>query len=190
MDFVRAGADPGCRGRPAHPRALIPCRIMLTLIRELLAHKAYADAQLLHAIRARAAAAADPELLDLLAHMLVANQFWVTACSGEAFVPAAGDGRGLSLDQLIDWFHHAHTKEHAWVAAATDDDLQRMLEHQLIPGGSCSVADAWMQVCLHSQGHRAQCATMLRRLGGTPPTTDFILWRITRPEPVWGRERE
>jgi uncharacterized damage-inducible protein DinB len=38
-----------------------------------------------------------------------------------------------------------------------------------------------MQVCLHSHGHRAQAAKMLRRLGGEPPATDFILWLANRP---------
>lgn len=161
---------------------------MLDLIRQLIGHKAHADARLLHAIREHATAAADPELLDLLTHMLVANQFWVTACLGEPFVPAAEDGERLSLEQLIGAYRHTHAKEQAWLAAATDHDLQRVLENQLIPGGSCSVADAWMQVCLHSQGHRAQCARTLRRLGGAPPATDFILWRIARPDPVWNGE--
>jgi uncharacterized damage-inducible protein DinB len=27
-----------------------------------------------------------------------------------------------------------------------------------------------------SQGHRAQCTKRLRRLGGTPSMTDYIVW--------------
>jgi uncharacterized damage-inducible protein DinB len=42
-----------------------------------------------------------------------------------------------------------------------------------------------LQVCLHSQGHRAQAAKLLRALGGTPPMLDFILWRVDRPAPPW-----
>ena len=55
-----------------------------------------------------------------------------------------------------------------------------MLESPLIPGTRCSVAQAYMQVCLHSHGPRAQAAKMLRRLGGTPPQTDFITWLAAR----------
>jgi uncharacterized damage-inducible protein DinB len=42
-----------------------------------------------------------------------------------------------------------------------------------------------MQVVMHSQGHRSQCATRLRQLGGTPPAMDFVLWLKERPEPEW-----
>ena len=41
-----------------------------------------------------------------------------------------------------------------------------------------------MQVCMHSHGRRAQCAKLLRRHGGVPPQSDFILWLtcLTREE--------
>ena len=42
-----------------------------------------------------------------------------------------------------------------------------------------------MQVAMHSLGHRAQCATRLRALGGNPPNTDFILWLKERPAADW-----
>jgi hypothetical protein len=47
------------------------------------------------------------------------------------------------------------------------------------------VAQAYMQVCMHSHGHRSQCATRLRALGGEPPVTDFIVWLNERPAPAW-----
>ena len=66
------------------------------------------------------------------------------------------------------------------MASAAAPDLEHVLESPQIPGGRCSVAQAWMQVCLHSHGHRAQAAKRLRRLGGEPPATDFILWLAHR----------
>jgi uncharacterized damage-inducible protein DinB len=43
-----------------------------------------------------------------------------------------------------------------------------------------------MQICLHSQGHRAQCASKLRALGGVPPVLDYVLWiKTDRPAPAW-----
>jgi uncharacterized damage-inducible protein DinB len=38
---------------------------------------------------------------------------------------------------------------------------------------------------MHSHGHRAQCAAMLRELGGTPPAMDFITWLAGRPAAEW-----
>jgi hypothetical protein len=42
-----------------------------------------------------------------------------------------------------------------------------------------------MQVVMHSQSHRGQCASRSREPGGKPPMTDFIIWLRTRPAPVW-----
>jgi len=64
-------------------------------------------------------------------------------------------------------------------------ELARRLEGPLIPGGGCSIAHAYVQVCMHSQGHRSQCATRLRSLGGQPPVTDFIVWLQDRPVAQW-----
>ena len=70
------------------------------------------------------------------------------------------------------------------MARATESEMSRTIDSPLIPGARCTVAQALMQVCMHSQGHRSQCAKMLRRLGGTPPMTDFILWLANRSVPV------
>ena len=49
---------------------------MLEMLRDLVAHKGYADAALLTAIRRSASVASDPEVWELLHHMLLANRFW------------------------------------------------------------------------------------------------------------------
>ena len=81
-----------------------------------------------------------------------------------------------SFDALVDRYAGTQAQEEAWLEAATEDDLARVLENALIPGGSCSVAQALVQACMHAHGHRAQCAKLLRRHGGVPPPSDFILW--------------
>jgi uncharacterized damage-inducible protein DinB len=60
-------------------------------------------------------------------------------------------------------------------------DLARTVETPYIPGHSYSLAQALMQVCMHSAAHRAQCSKRLRQLGGTPPGMDFIVWLKERP---------
>jgi uncharacterized damage-inducible protein DinB len=76
-------------------------------------------------------------------------------------------------------------QEFDWLAGATHADLARVMRDPQIPGGACSVAQALMQVCLHSHGHRAQCAKLLRRHGGQLPMTDFIAWLVARPPAEW-----
>jgi uncharacterized damage-inducible protein DinB len=120
----------------------------------------------------------------LLHHILVSNRFWTLRCLGLPFDLATETVVPATLDELIATYDETQQQEAAWMAEATDAEMARAIDSPLIPGTQCTVAQALMQVCMHSQGHRAQCAKMLRRLGGTPPMTDFILWLAHRPAPV------
>jgi uncharacterized damage-inducible protein DinB len=157
----------------------------MTLFHDLIAHKGFADAELLKAIGQHPVASTDVPLRTLLRHMLVSNRFWLLSIVGESFHADVEARVPHSFNELVADFRATHARETEWLAGVTDDALSRTLESALIPGGRCVVSDALLQVCLHSQGHRAQCAKMLRALGGIPPATDFILWRVDRPAPVW-----
>ena len=126
---------------------------MLEMLRDLISHKGHASAALLTAICQNRTAASDPELWQLLHHILLAIRFWLLTVLALPF--------------------------------ATEDDLARILEDALIPNGKCSVSQAFQQACMHSHGHRAQCATLLRRHGGMPPPMDFIQWLMNRPKAEW-----
>jgi uncharacterized damage-inducible protein DinB len=158
---------------------------MLAMLRDLVAHNGHANAAMLAAIRGNAAAAADVEILDLLHHVLVANRFWLVTVLGQPFDFPHESRPASSLDELILRYGATHEQQSHWVGAATQADLERTLEHPLVPGGRCSVAQAFMQVCMHSHGHRAQCAKLLRRHGAVPPQTDFITWLVERPAAEW-----
>ena len=158
---------------------------MLQMLRELIAHKGHADAALLKAIRENTAASADPDVLDLLHHVLLANRFWITAVLGLPFVLEDESRRSDSFDALVQRYARSHAQEVRWLESASDADLERTLKNPLIPNGECSVAQAFMQVCMHSHGHRSQNAKLLRRHGGTPPPADFIAWLVSRPDADW-----
>ena len=152
---------------------------MLQMVRDLIDHKGHANAALLNAIRQNAVAASDPELWELLHHILLANRFWLLSVLGLPFDLEKESRPATSFDVLVQQYAHTQSQEVAWLDTATAADLERTLKSPLIPG-ECSVAQAFMQVCLHSHGHRAQCAKLLRRDGGSPPATDFILWLTNR----------
>jgi len=158
---------------------------MLGLLRDLVAHKGHANAALLAAVRQNEAALADAELMDLLHHILIANRFWITAVRRVPFVEAHEGNVARTLPALLDAFRRTQDEESAWMAAATEEECGATLTHPLIPGGACTVGAALTQVCLHSQAHRAQIAKMLRRHGGVPPQTDFILWLVERQPADW-----
>src|SRR5262245_2846098 len=158
---------------------------MLEIVRDLIAHKGHANAAMLTAIRQNAAATSDPELSELLHHILLANRFWLLSILGLPFVFEDESRASSSIDDLLQRYCSTQAQESAWLATATEADLARVLEGPLIPGGKCSVSQALMQVCLHSHGHRAQCAKLVRRHGTVPPRTDFILWLTNRPAADW-----
>jgi uncharacterized damage-inducible protein DinB len=158
---------------------------MLEMLRDLLRHKGYANAALLKAIRQHSVAAQDEELRKLLHHILLANRFWFMRSIGrdldlqkESQVPAL-------LEPLAALYRETHDQEMEWISGLKEADLEQKLETRFIAGQTFSLAQGMMQVIMHSQGHRAQCLTRLRSLGGTPPATDFVLWLKDRPEPEW-----
>ena len=83
-----------------------------------------ANAALLDAIRQDATAASDPEL------------------------------RATSFDALVQRYASTQSREVAWLDSATATDLERILSSPVIPNGECSIAQALMQVCMHSPGSR------------------------------------
>ena len=158
---------------------------MLEMLRDLVAHKGHANAALLTAIRQNPTAASDPELWEQLHHILLANRFWLLAVLGLPFVHEDEARPSPSFDALIQRYGSTQAQEATWLEAATERDLARILQDALIPNGRCSISQAFMQVCMHSHGHRAQCAKLLRRHGAVPPPADFILWLTTRPRAEW-----
>ena len=158
---------------------------MLVMLQELIHHKGYANASLLKAIQQHETAAQDTELRKLLHHIILANRFWLRLSLGLPFVVDEESRIPESIEAVAAQYRETYAQEMEWLAQIQEPELARVLETHYIPDFSCSVAQAMMQVCLHSHGHRAQCATMLRQLGGTPPNMDFILWLKDRPAPDW-----
>jgi uncharacterized damage-inducible protein DinB len=159
-------------------------RAVLEMLQDLVRHKGYANAALLTAIRQQEGAPQDGELRRLLGHILEADRFWLLLCLGRPFVPEKV-AETSALEAIAALCRANHAEELEWLTHLREGDLDRAVETSFLPGSRFSVAQALMQVCLHSHAHRAQCATRLRFLGGTPPPTDFILWLGKRPPPDW-----
>jgi uncharacterized damage-inducible protein DinB len=158
---------------------------MIDMLRDLLQHKAWASAALFAAIGTSDAASRDDALRTLLHHIIVANRYWLFTCLDRPFAIEEESRVPASLLIVAEQFRVTHAIEADWISGTSEANLARRIEGPLIPGGSCSIAQASMQVCMHSQGHRSQCATRLRSLGGQPPVTDFIVWLTDRPSPQW-----
>jgi uncharacterized damage-inducible protein DinB len=127
------------------------------------------------------------ELRNLLHHIILANRFWVSLFMGNPFDIDNESRVPTSLHTVAVLYREMHEQEMQWIGGLQNPDLDRVVITPFIPDRSFSVAQALMQVCLHSHGHRAQCAAKLRALGGNPPPTDFIVWLKERPAPDWSR---
>ncbi len=161
---------------------------MLDLLRDLMAHKWHADAAMLTAVRGNDAAAADPEIRELLLHTLLSNRFWLAQAREVPFELEIEASAPESLDALIGRYCETQGQEASCLTTASAADLARPITSHFFPGETFTVLQGLTQVCMHSQGHRAQCAKMFRRHGGVPPMTDYIIWLTNRPAPAWPAE--
>ncbi|MGE3191189.1 MAG: DinB family protein, partial [Vicinamibacterales bacterium] len=107
---------------------------MQDMLRDLIAHKGYANAALLAAVREAPPAASDAELLALLHHILLANRFWLLAVLGHPFIQDEEAAPAPSFEALVQRYRQTQIQEASWLATATDRDLARMLEDTRIPG--------------------------------------------------------
>jgi uncharacterized damage-inducible protein DinB len=158
---------------------------VLPLLAELFDHQAWADATLLAAIRACPAALDDEKLRQTLHHMITVQRAflalfvkWPLDMNAELKAPD-------SFDVLTARFRDTHPAEIAFVKGLDPAALDRVIETPWLPGAKLTLAQAMMQVLMHSQSHRGQCLSRLRAAGGQPPTLDFILWLKDHPTPVW-----
>jgi uncharacterized damage-inducible protein DinB len=158
---------------------------VLATLRDLVQHKNHANAALLSAIAVHDPAASDPELQRQLHHVVLANRFWLALITDSAFDLEREQASPQSLDAIWRLFQDIDERETSWMAALQPSDLEREVVTPFLPGQSFSLTQALLQVCLHTHGHRAQCATRLRELGGTPPAMDFVAWLKDRPAAGW-----
>jgi len=158
---------------------------MTAIVRELFHHQAHADAAMLMAIKGHDVASNDDELRKVFHHILIAHRYWLHLGQGLPFSIEAESIVPATLQELIARFQATQAQEVAWLDQLNEADLARVVESPHLPGQQVTLGEALTQVCLHSQGHRAQCAARLRTLGGEPPPTDYILWVKARPSPVW-----
>jgi uncharacterized damage-inducible protein DinB len=145
---------------------------MLDMIQALYAHQVWADASVLSAIAKHQPAAQDESLRKTLHHMVTVQRAFHALFVKRPFE---------TLSKVERLFRDIHAEEIAFVNQRQEADLALPFEMPHIPGARLTQGDAHMQVVMHSQHHRGQCAARLRSLGGEPPTVDFIVWLKDRP---------
>ena len=154
---------------------------MVLVFQGLFRHQAHADSALLTAIQQHAIACNDEELRKLLHHILRAHRFWLHLCQGLPFPVEAEDIIPATLGEIITRYEQTRSEEQAWLDQLQESDLIRTVESPYRPNRQVAVKDALIQVCLHSQGQRAQCTPRTERVYVNRPSSEHRIAAWTRP---------
>jgi uncharacterized damage-inducible protein DinB len=154
---------------------------MIDMIQSLFQHQEWADRELLAVVWTHRKAAEDDRLRATLHHIATVQRAFLSLFLARPFDIAKEIEVPASLETVEALFHDAHRAGLSFVAGLKEPDLARVIEMPWIPGARPTLAQAIMQVIMHSQNHRGQCLSRLRELGATPPTLDFIRWVRDRP---------
>lgn len=161
---------------------------MASHLEELYAHQEWADAEHWRAMESHPSALTDKAICERLHHIHVVQHafLWITGPRTE----------GFASRKLEDFARISDVKSYAQAGLAQLNEFVKSLDparaEEMIevmwfrPPARISVRQALTQAAMHSHYHRGQNATRLRELGGTPPTTDYIVWlHKGQPKASW-----
>lgn len=152
---------------------------MNPILRDLLDHQLWADAQYWTALVGHPPARDDKAIRDRLHHLHIVQRafIWITGERVEPFEFSKPEDFA-SFEELRDYASGSHDA----VIRRRDAISDRALTERITvpwfedPPLQLTRAEALTQMAMHSQWHRGQNATRLRELGGQPPAADLIVW--------------
>jgi uncharacterized damage-inducible protein DinB len=160
---------------------------VLTFVRDLMAHAEWANAVFFN-VWGKSPARDHEELRRRLDHLIgVQEGFLAVLREGPAGGPK--DGPPPPLAELQSRAQACHRGLNDFAAALDEASLARTIRVPWFPDPPCmiTVAEALVQVAMHSQHHRGQCMTRLKDFGGAPKNVDWIIWLWKqKPAARWG----
>ncbi|MFI5456248.1 MAG: DinB family protein [Isosphaerales bacterium] len=159
---------------------------MVAFLRDLMAHAEWANAVFFHAWD-QSPARDHEELRRRLDHLIGVQQGFLSVLHGE---PPGGppDGPPSTFDDLKTRAQSCHAGLREFAASLEPENAARTVRVPWFPDPPCviTVAEAMVQVAMHSQHHRGQCMTRLKDFGGEPKNVDWIIWLWKqKPQPRW-----
>ena len=127
------------------------------------------------------------EMRTRVGHIVGVQEAFVAVLHGEQPVGPPG-GPPPTFDELKTRAVSSHASLHAFAATLDSESSSRAVHIPWLPdpSGMITVADALVQVAMHTQHHRGQCMTRLKDFGGEPKNVDWILWLWKqKPEARW-----
>jgi uncharacterized damage-inducible protein DinB len=160
---------------------------MVPFLRDLLAHAEWANAVFFHAW-GKSPARDNEELRSRVAHIVGVQQGFLSVLRGGP-PGTPPDGPPPSFEELKAWAATCHAGLRDFAVALRQETLSETVRVPWFPDPPCvvTVAEALVQVALHTQHHRGQCMTRLKDFGGETKNVDWIIWLWRqKPEARWG----
>ena len=160
---------------------------MNAMLRDLGGHQAWADAEHWRAFEAHPPALEDAAIRERLHHIYLVQLAFLCITQGFPLVPTKlADFPSLAALKAETRRTHLDLARFLDEATASRLALEVTVPWFKDPPVRITISEALTQAAMHSHYHRAQNATRLRELGGTPPLTDLIIWYWKgRPAPRW-----
>jgi uncharacterized damage-inducible protein DinB len=159
---------------------------VLTFLHDLVDHSEWANAVFFH-IWEKSPARDHEELCRRVGHIIGVQHGFLTIFRGE--VPGGPpSGPPPSFEEIKARAVTCHTDLREFVATLTPESLSRTVHIPWFPDPPCiiTLAEALVQVAMHSQHHRGQCMTRLKDFGGEPKNVDWIIWLWKqKPQARW-----
>lgn len=162
----------------------------IDLIRDLYAYHRWANRRLFD-VAATLGADVDrdvgkqfsvPTVKGMLAHVYAADWVWLSRWRGTSpdRMPRGEDF--ATLDALRKRWDELEREQQAFVDALGESDLSRVVDYRNTSGKAfrLPLAALLQHVANHATHHRSEVATMLTMLRGSPPATDYVVWKLER----------
>ncbi|MBZ0111360.1 MAG: DUF664 domain-containing protein [Thermoanaerobaculia bacterium] len=162
---------------------------LLNLARQNLAYTLWADRQHMKALayvaeehRLLETGTSHGSLLGTMAHVLGAEQVWLSRFLGDPLPTVPGVAEYPDLDTLEWGFQEHGASLEFFLASLSSEQLLTDVAWQNTRGESFErpLWEPLMHMVQHSGYHRGQMTTMLRQLGYEPPVTDLIGYLTSR----------
>jgi uncharacterized damage-inducible protein DinB len=133
--------------------------------------------------------------VDLAAHIATCREMWLRRIRCHSTLPPPLLPSGVKINEVECEFARIEAQWRDYLDTLNDAELARECEYVSNEGGVFrnSVHDILVQLFGHSLYHRGQIALLVRRSGGIPAATDFVLWsrrslaEQQSHDPAWSR---
>lgn len=156
-------------------------------LRDLYAYTEWANARLFDVAAtlgaeawARDLGGSFPSLGATLAHLVGAEWIWLYRWTGNLPSSRPNWSETPECEALRSALRDVERRRAAFFGRLTEAEMDRPLTYRLFSGAvqTLPLRDVLLHVANHATYHRGQAAAMLRRLGATPPATDFLVYAV------------